>query len=55
MFIAYLAAAAVTVPQATAIDPASWFSPNDYPTLSSSFWTFALKAVSSGASATTLA
>jgi len=30
MFIAYLAALAAT-PSATAIDPASWFTPNDYP------------------------
>ena len=32
MFIGYFLAAAATVPKATAIDPASWFSPNDYPT-----------------------
>jgi TonB family protein len=32
MFIAFLLAAATTVPEATPIEPASWFSPNDYPT-----------------------
>jgi TonB family protein len=31
MFIAFLAAAVATVPQATAIDPGSWFSTGDYP------------------------
>lgn len=31
MFIAFLWAAAAPVPVATAIDPASWFSPNNYP------------------------
>lgn len=32
MFIAYLAATAdPPIPRATAIDPASWFSPDDYP------------------------
>jgi TonB family protein len=31
MFIAFLAAAAATVPQATAIDVGSWFSAGDYP------------------------
>jgi TonB family protein len=31
MLIAFFAAAAATVPKATAIDPVSWFSPDDYP------------------------
>lgn len=31
MFLAFLATAATTPPAATAIDPASWFSPDDYP------------------------
>jgi outer membrane biosynthesis protein TonB len=31
MFIAFLTAAAATVPTATAIDPASWFSASNYP------------------------
>ncbi len=31
MLIAFLAAAALNPPKATAIDPASWFSPDDYP------------------------
>lgn len=31
MFIAFLIAAAAPLPEATPIDPASWFSPNNYP------------------------
>ena len=31
MFIAFLAAAVADPPKATAIDPGSWFSPDDYP------------------------
>lgn len=31
MFIAFIAAAASTLPNATAVDPGSWFSPDNYP------------------------